>query len=161
MKRLILIILIIQCGYSCGPSESKHTLVPCDVAGYLFTLGEAVSETQKNWPDLKEYSSRFSYDPNIQQFSDTYEEHSFSFTFYNNELIRADLTIPQSEFNPAIIKMKEESIHMNAQLTTLTFVDDVNCMISCSPFEFEGIKSIQLIIEYQDAEELLTKGVEE
>jgi hypothetical protein len=159
MNRFIPLLLLICC--SCGPSQSKHPLVPCDVAGYLFTLGEPVSETQKNWPDLKDYSYRFLRDTNIQQFSDTYEEHSFGFTFYNNELILADLTIPRSEFNPSIIKMGEDIIQLNAQVSTLTIVDDLNCMISCSPFDFDGIKSIQLIIEYQDAEELLNKGVEE
>lgn len=161
MKQLIPILLLIHCSHSCGTSESTHTLVPCDVAGYLFTLGEPVSETQKNWPDLKDYSYRFLRDTNIQQFSDTYEEHSFGFTFYNNELIRADLTIPLSEFNPSIIKMGEKIIQLNAQVSTLTFVNDLSCMISCLPFDYEGIKSIQLIIEYQDADELLNMSVEE
>jgi hypothetical protein len=159
MNQFIPILLLICC--SCGPSDSKHNLVPCDVAGYLFTLGEPVSETLKNWPDLKDYSYRFLSDTNIQQFSDTYEEHSFGFTFYNNELIRADLTIPLSEFNPAIIKMGEEIIQLNAQVSNVTFVNDLNCMISCLPFDYEGIKNVQLIIKYQDANDLLDKGVEE
>lgn len=161
MNRFIPILLLIYYCYSCGPSASKHLLIPCDVAGYSFTLGEPVSDTQKNWPDLKDYSYRFLSDTNIQQLSDTYEEHSFNFMFYNNELISADLTIPLSEFNPSIIKMGEEIIQLNAELTTLTIVNDLNCMISCLPFDYEGIKSIQLIIEYQDADELLDMGVEE
>lgn len=161
MQRIILVLLLICICYSCGPSESKHVLVPCNVAGYLFALGEPVSETKKNWSYLKEYSFRFSYNPNIQLFSDTYEEHAFSFTFYNNELIRADLTFPQSELNPAIIKVGENTIPVNTTLATLTFVDDLNCMISCSPFEFEGMKDIQIIIEYKDTEELLSNGMDE
>lgn len=161
---LILVTITIS---SCSPQDKSpvkspnktitkvhYNQVNCNIAGYIFYLGEEIEEIKKKWPLMEEVVNYSDVTGNsdiadyIQEFTEIYEEHHFYFQFYNDKLIKAELNIPQSELKGRNIEINGNKFLFDTTFSSPTSLTESNYIIECTPFDFDGMKEVKIRIYY-------------